>query len=117
MQTAHQPMPVRLSTAAPSSAEADVLFIPVFEEDDLADVPGLDAATGGELGRARERGEFLGKPFDFFITPLSGHWKAGRVAMVGAGPRPQAGTERLRRVATVAALAARQRRTGKVALL
>ena len=39
---------------------ADVLVVPTFSDDDLADVPGLDAASGGEVTRARERGEAYG---------------------------------------------------------
>ena len=118
MQTVHQSLPVQLSHAPLSASVADVVLVPVFEQDALADVPGLDAATGGELGRARARGEFLGTPFELFITPLvAGEWKAGRLIVVGAGPRGQWGSERLRRVATVSGLAARQRRVGRVALL
>ena len=32
--------------------DADLLVVPAFEGDDFVDVPGLDAATGGDVGRA-----------------------------------------------------------------
>src|SRR5688572_19205634 len=118
MQTVHQSLLVRLSTAPPPSSQVDILFVPVFEKDDLTDLPDLDAATGGEVGRARARGEFIGKPWELFVTPLlNGGWKAGRIGLIGAGPVEQWNGERARRAATVAGLTARQRRSGRVAIL
>jgi leucyl aminopeptidase len=118
MQTVHRPLNVGLSTAPLSETPADILFLPVFEEDDLADVPDLDAVTGGEIGRARARGEFTGRLYDLFVTPIvNDAWKVGRVALVGGGAREQCGAEVLRRVATVAGLAARQRRAARAALV
>jgi len=32
--------------------DAELLVIPAFDGDDFVDVPGLDAATGGDVGRA-----------------------------------------------------------------
>jgi leucyl aminopeptidase len=105
-------------TAATPEIDADLLVVPVYESDDLADEPGLDAATGGELSRAQASGEFRAKPFDLFITPLTaGGWKARRVAFVGAGPRAEVTAERLRRIAIVGTLAARKRRLASVALV
>ncbi|HEX7780638.1 MAG TPA: hypothetical protein VF424_15420, partial [Vicinamibacterales bacterium] len=57
----------------PEDAEVDLLFVPVFEQDDrLTDLPGLDDATGGEIARARASGEFRAKLYDVFITPVTG---------------------------------------------
>jgi len=95
---------------------ADVLVVPTFSDDDLADVPGLDAASGGEVTRARERGELTGKPYETLAVTLSG-WKTTRALLVGVGARKDAGTEQLRRLATVGGLQARQRRLTHVTIL
>lgn len=104
-----------VSTAAEYPAvTADLLVIPYFEGDPLEDVPGLDAATGGQVSRAVTRREFQGRPYEVFVTPLVG-WKAARVMLVGAGTRQSLTTERLRRIATAGAAAARQRRAETIA--
>src|SRR3990172_5333998 len=48
--------------ASPASqVDADVLVVPLFSTDDaLDDVPGLDDATGGAIGRARASGAAKG---------------------------------------------------------
>jgi leucyl aminopeptidase len=118
MQTVHSVPAVSLNTAPASQGSAELLVIPVFEQDDLGDLGGLDAATGGEVSRARASGEFRGKLFELFFTPAGREgWKVRRVVLVGAGPRAEFTTERLRRIATTAGLAARQRRVSNVSLL
>ena len=109
--------PLPLVTAPLGQVETDLLVIPAFDGDDFADVPGLDAATGGEVSRATSNREFTGAPFELFLTPISHHWRARRVALVGAGPRAMFGVEIARRVASAAVLAARQRRIPRVTLL
>lgn len=101
-------------TDDPSKVETDLLILPVFEDDPLDDVRGLDQATGGQIRRAQESKELLGRPFEIFLTPLSG-WLAPRVALVGAGTRTDLTTERIRRIATASALAARTRRVKRIA--
>jgi leucyl aminopeptidase len=104
-------------TADPAQAlDTDIVIVPLFEGDDLADLPGLDAAAGGELSRAMQRKEITGKPFESFVTVLAG-WKAHRVVVVGAGPRAKADADAIRRVAIVGTLAARQRRATGVAFV
>ena len=96
----------------------DLLVIPVFEDEDVAArVPGLDDATGGAVGRAASSRELQGRPYELFLTPVISGWRAERVALVGAGKTPEFNTERLRRTATAAALAARQRRVKRIAFL
>lgn len=91
----------------------ELLVVPVWESDDLADLEGLDAAVGGEIARARERGEFRGKPFEQFIaTTVHPGWRARRVMLVGAGPRDTDRLDRLRQLASAASMTARQRRIG-----
>ena len=105
-----------LTASAASEVETDLLILPVFDTDDLDDVPGLEAAAGSHIRRAIEAREFQGRPYEYFVTPLSG-WMAPRVALIGAGKRADFGTERLRRVATAAALGARVRRVTRLAWL
>jgi leucyl aminopeptidase len=117
MQTVHQPVIVRLAATAPSNAAADILFVLVFENEAGDVMEALDAATGGEIGRARGRGEFLGKAFETFFTPVTpGAGSAARIGLVGAGPVAEWGRERARRCAAVAGLAARQRRVPRIAI-
>lgn len=103
-----------LASATAAEVDTDLLVLPVFESDAFDDVPGLDAASGGHVRRALESGELRGRPFELFVTPLTG-WRAPRVALVGAGNRAEFTTERLRRAATAAALGARARRVQRIA--
>ena len=79
---------------------------------------GVDAMTaplGDDLRSALERGEFRGKPYEIYVarTPASG-WRAARVVFVGGGPRGEINVERIRRMATTAAQAARQQRRARI---
>ena len=106
-------------TAGPApQIDADLLIVPVFAEDDLADEAGLHQASAGEIERARARGEFTGKLFDQFVTGVTASgWKASRLVLVGAGPRAEFTPDRLRRVAMIGGLAARQRRVARIGVL
>jgi leucyl aminopeptidase len=110
---------VRLLIGSPSDADADLLVVPVFEGEAVADVlPAVDAATQGEVRRATASGEVKGRLYDLFVTPASGPgWKPGRVAIAGAGKAADLTTERLRKLAAAAALMARGRRIARVAFL
>jgi leucyl aminopeptidase len=117
MQTVHSAPRVTASTRPFADTATDLLIVPVFEQDDLAGLDGLDAATGGEVTRAMSSGEFRGKPFELFLTPAgSKSWKPRRVMLIGAGPRADYSVNTLRRIAIAAGLAARQRRFGRVAM-
>jgi len=107
---------ISVATLVPSAVQSDLLLVPVFESDTFADVAGLDEASGHAIGRAIAAGEIKGKLYELFMTPLSG-WGAPRVALVGAGARAPFTTERLRRVASAAGLAAKHRHVGRVAWL
>src|SRR5262245_29606295 len=98
--------------------EADVLVVPAFEgEEPAATLPELDAATGGEI-RAAQNGEFRGRPYELFFTPATATgWRVRRIALAGAGRAADMDTERMRRLATAAAFAARQRGSARVAFL
>jgi leucyl aminopeptidase len=118
MHTVYKTPAVAASSRPTRDLDADLLLIPVFENDDLTDERDLDAASGGEYAAARARGAFSGKLYEQLFTPISGDgWKARRALWVGVGPRNTLTTEQLRRVATIGGLAARQRRFGSIAIV
>ena len=106
-------------SGGPESVRVDMLFVPVFEDDDrLEDLPGLDAATGGDIAKARESTEFRGRLYELFIARVaSPAYAAARVALVGAGRREDADPERLRRVAAACSYTARLRSMRSVAFV
>jgi leucyl aminopeptidase len=118
MQMVHSVPAVARAAASASQCSAELLVVPLFEQDDLDGLDGLDAATGGDLSAARQSGEFRGKPYDLFVTPGGRNgWQARRVAAIGAGPRAELSLEGIRRIAVTAALAARQRRATRIAFV
>lgn len=107
-----------VSTSPPADLDVDVLIVPVFDGEPLNAVgQEADEATGGAIARALAAGEVRGRLYEFFVTPVTARWKARRVALIGGGKRADCGTERLRRMATAAALQARQRRMASVGWL
>ncbi len=102
----------------PQRVETDLLILPLFEGEDIcAAVSGLGDASGGAVARALASGEIHGRPFELFFTTVVSGWPAGQIALAGAGKPAEFTTERLRRLATAAALAGRQRRVNSVAFL
>ncbi len=119
MSTARTEPTVTVVSGAPADVEADVLAVPVFGDDDLVDdVPGLAAASGGELARARASGEFRPKPREtLLVRTLGGGWRPARalhVAARTASPDPAAP---LREAAAVAARVASRLRVGRLAFV
>ena len=118
MHTVHQTPAMTVAATPTHELDAELLVVPCFDDDDLADEAGLDAACGGEIARARTRGEFTGKAYEVFVaTVTQPGWRARRVALVGAGSRSEMGPGVLRRLASAAGYAARQRRLDTVAVL
>src|SRR5687767_12262950 len=118
MHTVYRTPAIGVTPRPAGELEADLLVIPVFDDDDLADEKGLDEASGGEIGRARGRGEFRGKPFEVLVTGVAASgWKTTRAALIGAGRPRDFTTDSLRRIAIVGGLAARQRRLTRIAIL
>jgi leucyl aminopeptidase len=108
------------TTAAASDVAADVLFVPVFQDDAdaaVTAVPGLDDAAAGWVSQARESGEFRAKLYEFFIVRAGDGWSAKRLALVGAGRRADATPERLRLVAAACGYTARLRNLPVAAFL
>src|SRR5690242_17932015 len=109
------PTAVALTRSVPGDVETDLLIIPIFENESLSEaVPGLSEATGGAIDRALASREVQGKAYELFLTaavksPGGKEWVSPRIALIGAGREADFSLERLRRVATAAAVAARQR--------
>ena len=53
-----------------SAIDADLLIVPWFQGEAAGSVPDLDAATGGELGRALTSKEFQVKPYELCFAPI-----------------------------------------------
>jgi leucyl aminopeptidase len=108
--------PIACTEAPLSAIDVDLLIIPWFEEDSPSAVAGLDRATGGEIARGLASKEFSGRLFDLYTTPVTDRsWKAERVALLGAGRVADFDSGLARKLATAAALAARQRRSERLA--
>ena len=103
----------------PARVDTDLLVIPVFDGEDVAGaLPAIDQGTRGEVARAGTSGEIRGRLYEFFVTPfMADGFRAGRVAIAGAGKAADFDLERLRKVATAAALLARGRRIPRVAFM
>jgi leucyl aminopeptidase len=114
MPTAHRTPTIGVTRRMPFETDADLVIGPVFEDDRPAELRILHEATGGEVERAWQRGEFKGKLFDVLVTPLGTTGKRG--IFIGAGPRKDLTADRVRRMAIAGALAARSRRTTRIAL-
>jgi leucyl aminopeptidase len=118
MHTVYKTPAVTATTRPTRDLDAELLVIPVFEDDDVNGERDLDRASGGEYTAARKRGAFAGKLYEQLVTPISGdRWKGRRALWVGLGPRRDVTVEQLRRAATIGGLAARQRRFSSVAIV
>jgi leucyl aminopeptidase len=112
------PAPLAFVSAPLADLDVDLVVVPCFEGEPTETVAGLDTATGGELSRAFGSRELTGRAYELFLAPVSdAGWKARRVMAIGAGAAAPADIDIVRRVATAAALAVRQRRISRAALL
>jgi leucyl aminopeptidase len=108
--------PIVYTTAPLPTVDVDLVVVPWFEDDDPSSVAGVDRAVGGELARALVTKEFAARLYDQLpAAVVDGTWKTRRVLFVGAGRQTAFSTATARRVATAGALAARQRRVGRLA--
>jgi leucyl aminopeptidase len=117
MHTVHRTPAVTVTLRPTDQLDTDLLVIPLFEGDDLRDEPGLSEASGGEIERARGRGELTGKPYELFVTTWTSGKVVTRALLIGAGPREDFTADRLRRIAAAGGLAARQRRLPRIAVI
>jgi leucyl aminopeptidase len=105
-------------TATDTRAEeitADLVAIPIVQ-DQQRDTAAVDAATGGELKGAFDRGAFTGKPCELLTTHAAG-WRTKQVVLVGAGTSGEFDADRARRIGASVILTARQQRRGRVAFV
>jgi leucyl aminopeptidase len=115
MSTAPLSPPMTCIGGPLAALDADLLVVPWFQGDALDAVTGLDAATGGELGRALTSKEFQVKPYELFFTAITDtSWHARRVAIIGGGSGDR-GSDLIRKLAAAAGLAARLRHVARVA--
>ena len=108
---------IQVMAGEPSAVRTSLLVVPVFENDSVGDIDGLDAAVGGEWLRALTARELTGKPFETLIVPVRDGWAAARVMFIGAGPAASFTHETAGRLGAAAALLARQRRVTRLAVL
>jgi len=108
--------PIVCTGGALSAVDTDLLIVPWFE-DDPPGVAGLDGASGGEVARALTAKEFQAKTYEMFLAPISDRsWRATRLALIGGGAGER-GSALVRKLATAAGLAARQRRVARAAFV
>jgi len=110
--------PIECTSAPAASVEADVLIVPWFEDEAPAAVPGLDAATGGDLMRALESREITGRPYEVFLARVTDPgWRVRRAALVGAGPVASFTGDLARKLASAAGLSMKLKRVARAAFL
>jgi leucyl aminopeptidase len=108
---------IAVSDAPLGTLSGDVLILPWFE-DETAVPAWLGEAVGAALTTVLANRELRGKPYEcLWLSVADARWAIRRVLVVGAGRRPDYTSERARRVALTAGLAARQRRQSHVALV
>ncbi len=117
MRYTDQSLPVGVVVSAWPALDVDTLVVPVFEGEPPDGAAELDGVTGARVTAAIERREFTAKPFAILVLPASGPgWRPERLMLVGAGKRAECDARRVRRVASAAVLAARERRARRVAM-
>jgi leucyl aminopeptidase len=102
------------SSSALADIQADLVAIPVFQEDRPA-LAALNDSTSGEVDAAFDGGEFGGKSGELLTIAPQG-WRSRRVLLVGAGKRDEFNAERARRVGSSIVIAARQQRRLRLAI-
>jgi leucyl aminopeptidase len=116
MPTPYEVPRISAADAAVSAVEADLLVIPVAQDRARDAVGRFDAAVGGDLKGALDRGEFAGRPCETFGASVTdAGWRTRRVLFVGGGPRADLGAERCHRMAVVAVQAARNTHRARLA--
>ena len=115
MQPAYEIPEFTTSGSKSSDIDADVVVIPVFE-DDPSDRDAWDAACDGDILASYQRGEFSAKLCEQLSAQPSG-WRARRLLLVGVGTRAAFSSERARRAGACAALTARLQRRARVGVV
>ncbi|MCX6544745.1 MAG: leucyl aminopeptidase [Acidobacteria bacterium] len=111
-------LPIDVVEASASSLDVDVLVVPSFEAEAPVPLDGVSQVVARRLAEAICSREFTAKPGLLFVTPADdATWRPRRIMLVGLGPRSSYTTDRSRRAATAAALAARARKYGSLGVL
>jgi leucyl aminopeptidase len=94
-------MKFAFSSEDPAKVKADVLAVPVFEEEPARDrfVLALDKALGGLVTRTLDEEHFKGKKNQSFSLHTHGKAGAGRLLFLGAGSRKELAPSDLRPLA------------------
>lgn len=110
-------MEVSVLEVEPAQAEVDALVAGVFKDEEGLDgaAAELDRALNGALARLVADGEIRGEPNQTALYHTRGRLAAGRVVLVGLGPRGKVDAERVRQAAGTAAKLARDRGARRVA--
>src|SRR4051812_38305853 len=99
-------MRVEVKAVAPEQVEADVVAVPLADDNKPAGpAAALDSKLDGLLGRLAADGELKGEAGHVSIVHVDGKLGAGRVAVAGLGPKEQFDADALR---TAAAAVARE---------
>jgi len=115
--TLNEPI-VRCTDDDPSAVSSDVLCVPVFVDEHTDFLRRLDGATGGNVARGRESGEFTGKLHERFWTDVSdASWLTRRILLIGAGDREHFDSDRARSIAATAGMSARSHAAHRVVLV
>ncbi len=120
-------MKVEVTGAAPLDVDAQVLAVPVFEEEvagPKAWFAELDRRLGGHLSAAARDEDFQGKPDQNLTLRTMDRMKAGQVVLLGMGKRdeaqsalPRSGFEALRMAAGKAARATQKSGSTRLAFV
>jgi leucyl aminopeptidase len=106
------------SGAPLATIDSDLLIVPWFEGEGPSAVAAVDLATGGEIARALASGEFAAHPYDLFVaTVIDRAWRARRIALIGAGATGGFSSDLVRKLASSAGAAVRQRRAARAAFV
>ena len=114
MQPAYEIPQVSASRVRASEITADLVAVPIYE-DDRSDIAALNDATAGELQRAIDRGEVTGKLCETWTSTHTSGWRTPRLMAVGAGKRAEVDSERARRIGACVAIITRSQRRASVA--
>jgi leucyl aminopeptidase len=111
-------LPIDVVSTSASSLDVDALAVPIFEGEVTVPLAGIGPVVSRRLSDAINSREFTAKPGTLFVTPADDEtWRPRRIMLVGLGTRSSYTTDRSRRAATAAALAARERKLRSLAVL
>ena len=106
---------ISVTDTKPQASTADLVLVPIAQDDTAAIVALLDESVGGELSSALSRGAYRAKACELLTCRVGKPWRTHWVTFIGGGARHEMGVERLRRMAVTGAIQARQQRLGRIA--